>query len=269
MPFDHNDHYHPLLLRRIPQGPGRALDVGCGSGRFALRLAAHGLTVEALDPSAAMIEAARARPAAPRRPDPAPTAPRAPLPAHAPPPPAEPPRVPLTREGAHLPAALAAGPPPVTPPPVFRVGDITREPLRPGQYDVVTALASLHHVPFGPTLARLRGALAPGGVLVVLGCFRETVGTDLLWNAAAVPYNALARAGTRFREGGRPAAPPTPPVAEPTASLPEVRRAVRRELPGAELRRLLLWRYLLVYRAPGRRSGPRPGPWAQAAGRDR
>ncbi|NJQ15628.1 class I SAM-dependent methyltransferase, partial [Streptomyces bohaiensis] len=193
----------------------------------------------------------------------------APLPAHAPPPPTAPPRVPLTREGAHLPAAVAAGPPPATPPPVFRVADITREPLRPGQYDVVTALASLHHVPFGPTLARLRGALAPGGVLVVLGCFRERAGADLLWNAAAVPYNALARAGARARERGRPAVAPSPPTVEPAATLAEVRRTVRRELPGAELRRLLLWRYLLVYRAPGRRSGPRPGPWPHSGGRDR
>jgi hypothetical protein len=30
MPFDHNDHYHPLLLRQVPRDAVTALDVGCG-----------------------------------------------------------------------------------------------------------------------------------------------------------------------------------------------------------------------------------------------
>ncbi|MEV4054727.1 class I SAM-dependent methyltransferase [Amycolatopsis sp. NPDC049688] len=58
MPFNHNDHYHPLLLDLLPPGPGIALDVGCGTGRFARRLAATGMAVEAVDVSAAMVEAA-------------------------------------------------------------------------------------------------------------------------------------------------------------------------------------------------------------------
>jgi SAM-dependent methyltransferase len=60
MPFNHNDHYHPLLLRHLPPGPGRALDVGCGTGKFARRLAAAGLRVDGLDVSGVMVEAARA-----------------------------------------------------------------------------------------------------------------------------------------------------------------------------------------------------------------
>lgn len=39
MPFDHNDHYLRLLLRQVPRNCGAALDVGCGTGRFARRLA--------------------------------------------------------------------------------------------------------------------------------------------------------------------------------------------------------------------------------------
>ena len=60
MPFNHNDHYHPLLLQHLPPGPGRALDVGCGTGKFARRLAAAGLRVDGLDVSGVMVEAARA-----------------------------------------------------------------------------------------------------------------------------------------------------------------------------------------------------------------
>jgi SAM-dependent methyltransferase len=56
--FNHNDHYHDFLLGQVPDGARRALDVGCGSGKFARKLAARGLTVAAVDRSAEMIAAA-------------------------------------------------------------------------------------------------------------------------------------------------------------------------------------------------------------------
>ncbi|WP_158880707.1 class I SAM-dependent methyltransferase [Amycolatopsis anabasis] len=60
MPFNHNDCYHPLLLRQVPADAVTALDVGCGTGKFARRLAATGLTVDGVDPAGEVIEAARA-----------------------------------------------------------------------------------------------------------------------------------------------------------------------------------------------------------------
>ena len=56
--FNHNDFYHGFVLRQVPDGARRALDVGCGSGRFARELAARGLIVDAVDRSAEMIAAA-------------------------------------------------------------------------------------------------------------------------------------------------------------------------------------------------------------------
>lgn len=47
--FDHNAHYHRFLLRQVPPGARTALDLGCGSGLFARRLAARGLAVTAVD----------------------------------------------------------------------------------------------------------------------------------------------------------------------------------------------------------------------------
>ncbi|WP_103504500.1 MULTISPECIES: bifunctional 2-polyprenyl-6-hydroxyphenol methylase/3-demethylubiquinol 3-O-methyltransferase UbiG [unclassified Streptomyces] len=214
MPFDHNDHYHRLISRQIPHRAGRALDVGCGTGAFAHRLAARGLTVEAVDPSAEMIAAARRRTPAERR-------------------------------------TPVAGRPAVDGP-RFRRADITRTELSPAGYDVITCLASLHHVPFAPTLGRLRDALAPGGVLVVLGCYAERTVTDHAWSLAALPVNATARvavaAGERLR--GVPSQPPAPPVRAPELSLAQVRGTAATLLPGARVRRLLLWRYLLVHHAP-------------------
>src|SRR5262245_12519838 len=58
--FNHNDFYHRYLLRQVPVGCDRALDVGCGTGRFARRLARHAGSVEALDRDAEVIAQARA-----------------------------------------------------------------------------------------------------------------------------------------------------------------------------------------------------------------
>jgi SAM-dependent methyltransferase len=201
VPFNHNDHYHPLLLRQVPAGATRALDVGCGTGRFARRLAGHGLTVDAIDADPAVIEAATAIPA------------------------------PNVR---------------------FRHADITTEPLPFRRYDFISCLSSIHHVPFD-TVARLRDALAPGGVLAVLGCYREQWPADAPVVLAAIPANAAARltVATLERTGLR-TAPGTvrAPVRNPAMTLTEVVRAAAGLLPGCTVRRLLFWRYLLVYTSP-------------------
>jgi SAM-dependent methyltransferase len=57
--WDHNSYYHERLLRALPPRCGRVLDVGCGAGRFAARLAERADRVDALDASPAMIAAAR------------------------------------------------------------------------------------------------------------------------------------------------------------------------------------------------------------------
>ncbi|MFK4067450.1 class I SAM-dependent methyltransferase [Streptomyces sp. NPDC029674] len=195
MPFDHNDHYHRLLLRNLPSHGRTALDVGCGTGRFARALAARGYEVDALDPSAEVIAEAR---------------------------------------------TLGGGP-------RFRQADVVREDLPEGHYEAVTCLASLHHMPFG-TVTRLRDALAPGGTLLVLGCYAGMT----WWDPVASPANAVARvtvyAAERLRGTYEP--PLKAPVRPPDMRLPEVRAEAARLLPGSHVRQLLFWRYLLTYRKP-------------------
>ncbi|WP_369360058.1 class I SAM-dependent methyltransferase [Streptomyces sp. cg2] len=205
MPFDHNDHYHRLLLRHLPRNRGTALDVGCGTGRFARRLAGLGFEVDAIDPSAQVIAQAGAL---------------------------------SERAGAHR-------------PPHFRQADATSVEFPPGHYDFISCLASLHHMPFD-TLTRLRDALAPGGVLAILGCYREKGLRDGLWSLAAAPTNALIRLAVAAADTARPTASPRrrqtkPPVKPPTMLLPEIRHQAATLLPGSHFRRLLFWRYLLVF----------------------
>lgn len=204
MPFNHNDHYHPLLLDLLPPGPGIALDVGCGTGRFARRLAATGMAVEAVDVSAAMVEAA---------------------------------------------AGLGSpGPGEI----VYRQADVSSDALPEAHYDYISCIASLHHMPFG-TVAKLRRALVPGGVLAVLGLARPSTPADWALALAAVPVNALARlvvyAGERLNGGAEDG--PKAPVSDAYPTLAELRRESARLLPGSTVRPLLFWRTLITYREQG------------------
>ncbi len=57
--WDHNSHYHQLLLRHVPRPCESALEIGCGRGRFSRLLARRAGHVLALDLSPVMVRLAR------------------------------------------------------------------------------------------------------------------------------------------------------------------------------------------------------------------
>ena len=62
--WNHHNHYHEWLLRHLPPSCDRALDVGCGQGFFAARLASVAAHVDAVDVDRATLDlAARLHPA--------------------------------------------------------------------------------------------------------------------------------------------------------------------------------------------------------------
>src|SRR5215471_3266452 len=58
-PWNHNIHYHPLVLRAMPPRCERVLDVGCGRGLLVRQLAARCSHVVAIDPDVETLEHAR------------------------------------------------------------------------------------------------------------------------------------------------------------------------------------------------------------------
>ena len=59
--WNHNVHYQPVILRAVPPGCGSALEVGCGDGLLASRLAERCAEVTAIDRDTRMIALARSR----------------------------------------------------------------------------------------------------------------------------------------------------------------------------------------------------------------
>ena len=63
-PWNHNIHFHPVVLDAVPVGARRALDVGCGTGGLARELAERVPEVVGLDPDEPTLRKAAAEPAA-------------------------------------------------------------------------------------------------------------------------------------------------------------------------------------------------------------
>ncbi|HEY7415954.1 MAG TPA: class I SAM-dependent methyltransferase [Ktedonobacteraceae bacterium] len=191
--YNHNEHYADLLLRQVPSSCHNALDIGCGGGGFARRLADRfGIAVTGIDPNPTMIKRARAE--------------------------------------THNPSIQ------------FVESDFMRYHFD-DQFDFISASASLHHMPFDQSLEKMVSLLRPGGVLAVLGCFREVGLTDIGVALVASPVNAFYALSRGWSFSGAPTRPAD-------MSLREIRKSVSSLLPDARLRRLLLWRYLLTWRKP-------------------
>lgn len=124
----------------------------------------------------------------------------------------------------------------------YVAGDIlTADVGRP--FDLVTCVATLHHLPLREGLTRLRELTAPGGTLVVVGLADRSSPGDVAMGALGL----VAARWARPRRGEWDARVPLVDVSPP---LGDVRAAARELLPGSRLRRRLYWRYSLVWTAP-------------------
>ena len=200
--WDHNAYYQRVLLSR-PERCGRVLDVGCGAGAFAARLADHAEHVDAVDKSAAMIEAARQR-------------------------------TPANVTCIHA--------------------DVLQLSLPAEHYDAIVSITALHHLPLGDALRHLAPALRPGGVLAAVVLPRSDLPrempTEMVAAAANRVFGAVFAVLRTTGRGGWYRPEPThetmPKVVDPPLTTRQAREVAATTLPGAQVRRLLFWRYLLT-----------------------
>lgn len=137
---------------------------------------------------------------------------------------------------------------------VVRQADLLTDPLPEAAYDVVVSLSALHHLPLHAALPRLARALRPGGRLIAVALPRVELPRDLPVEMAAVgAQTAVGVALGLARLAGVAALVKDDdgmPVVAPDLSIRQVRHQAQRELPGARVRRLLFWRYLLEWTRP-------------------
>ncbi len=134
----------------------------------------------------------------------------------------------------------------------FRVADALAFEFLDAQYDCIASIATLHHLPLEEMLCKMKRALRPNGVLLVLDLFQPEGRADMLRGALALPVSTLlvllkthhlresAELRAAWADHGR---------TDSYATVAQVRNTCARLLPGAQVRRHLLWRYSIVWRA--------------------
>jgi SAM-dependent methyltransferase len=201
--WDHNNHYHSLMLQAIPAGLPRslsALDVGCGTGELCRLLVNRFDHVLGVDLSENQLELARSR---------------------------------------HIFGCD------------YQLGDFMSMPIKRNSYGCIVSVAAAHHLPYGEFLSKCQDALTPGGVLLVLDIYKAHTLSDFAFRGLAfLPNRIMNWHYNRHRSQSE---------AEKTAmrehckhdiymTMRQIREATTANLgDGYHLRRLLYFRYLLVY----------------------
>lgn len=138
------------------------------------------------------------------------------------------------------------------------LADVLADPLPGEDYEAIFSISALHHMPLHDALGVLATALRPGGILAAIALPRPDPARELpVEIVAALGHRLLGGIFLASRTLGRGSGfakdsthPVMPVVWDPPLSTRQVARQAREVLPGAWVRRLLFWRYLLVWHKP-------------------
>jgi SAM-dependent methyltransferase len=219
-----NNHYHHFLLSQLRGSCDEVLEIGCGKGEFSRRLAERSSHVLALDLSPEMIRIARAQ----------------------------------SKEFSNI---------------DFQIADVTSYDLPPEHFDCIASIATLHHLPLREILLKMKAALKPNGVLLVLDLFdpvkwhghpaRDSRAVhnqrpsvieglfDTLVNLLAIPVSVSLRLihhGRLLPHREARAAWAAHEAHDIYPTMKQVRALCADILPGARIKKHLLWRYSIVWR---------------------
>lgn len=138
----------------------------------------------------------------------------------------------------------------------FRVAEVMDHEPGAEQFDCIVTIATLHHLPTGEALLKMKRALKVNGVLLILDLFQDDGVLDTLRGAFAL----AASMGLRLTRGSRVIPPRHVRDAwakhglnDSYLTLNQVSELCSDLLPGAEVRRHLFWRYSVVWKKTGHR----------------
>ena len=140
----------------------------------------------------------------------------------------------------------------------FRVANVLEWKFPAGQFDCVASIATLHHLPMEEMLTKMKIALKANGTLLVLDLFQGEGLPDVLRSALAVLVSTILK----LLKTGRV----RPSRAEREAwvehgqrdvylTLSQVHKICADVLPGAQVRKHLLWRYSIIWKKAAKGPG--------------
>ena len=133
----------------------------------------------------------------------------------------------------------------------YRVGNALTWDFPEGEFDCIVSIATLHHLPLENILQKMKIALKSGGMLMVLDLYKGEGPRDWIMSLLAFPMHTLLKLKHtgRLRESEVVRAAWAAHGAHDTyLPVSEVRRICRGLLPGAIIRKHLLWRYSIVWK---------------------
>lgn len=120
-------------------------------------------------------------------------------------------------------------------------------------FDCIASVATLHHLPMKEMLLKMKRALKPQGVLLILDLFEAVGAFDALTSLLAMPVSM----SLRLFQTGRLRPPKEVRAAweehgrtDSYFTLTQVRKLCASLLPGAKVTKHLLWRYSIVWQKP-------------------
>jgi len=135
----------------------------------------------------------------------------------------------------------------------FQIADFLESDLPESHFDVIVSIAAMHHLPLAETLTRIKRALKPNGVMLILDLYKAETVMDFLVCASAVPLNIVFNLYKNHR--AREPKEKRQAWAEHGQrdvyqKLSQIREISSRVMPGSRLQRHLFWRYSLVWQKP-------------------
>ncbi len=133
----------------------------------------------------------------------------------------------------------------------YQVQDVTLWDFPPHYFDGIASIATLHHLQLEVILPKIKQALKPGGVFVVLDLFEAEGLHDLLAGIIASPIGyalKFAHDGKFRSEQAIRDAWKAHGQHDTYLKIAEIRRICAAYLPGAAIKQHLLWRYSLIWK---------------------